>query len=331
VHRLLAFLLVLASLAVGAPSQSGNGGARSAPRLDFVPFERGPGLEPLLLPPDERLVYQASLDWGWLGANVGKVTMEARIEDLDDGVFVPAAADAGSEPPTLEGQMAWMSIHAEGDYTLYSMDATISTRILPQDWPRFTYRSVSQGSDLRRRELMIGAKDGVPTTSFRKDTSRKDGPEGQRVWKDWTTREVPKGTLDMLSAVYMARTLQRRDLRLVRFPLIDKSTLWQVTISRGRSRKIETAAGTFDAIEILIEPAIDPSETVDEKGKKKEEKFEGLFGIHGSIHMWVERRTGIPVRIQGDLPVGPLTMEVDIRLEKYHGTPREFRPLPEDD
>ena len=40
--------------------------------------------------------------------------------------------------------------------------------------------------------------------------------------------------------------------------------------------------------------------------------FEGVFGIHGTMHLWAERHTGIVVRIQGDLPLGPMTLAVDV-------------------
>jgi hypothetical protein len=89
---------------------------------------------------------------------------------------------------------------------------------------------------------------------------------------------------------------------------------------------METAAGTFDVVEIVLEPSAYPGEDLEEE---KQEKFEGLFGIHGSIHLWADRTTGIPVRIQGDLPIGPITLGIDVGLKSYEGTPPGFGPVDE--
>ena len=43
------------------------------------------------------------------------------------------------------------------------------------------------------------------------------------------TREIPPGTLDMLSAVYLARTMVREGVENVSFPLVDKQKLWNVS------------------------------------------------------------------------------------------------------
>ena len=42
---------------------------------------------------------------------------------------------------------------------------------------------------------------------------------------------------------------------------------------------------------------------------------------------WVERETGVPLQISGDIPVGPLNLGISVLLQSYSGTPPEFRPL----
>jgi hypothetical protein len=46
------------------------------------------------------------------------------------------------------------------------------------------------------------------------------------------------------------------------------------------------------------------------------------------MHLWVEKHTGIAVRIQGDLPVGPLTLGVDVELESFSGTEAALTTVP---
>jgi hypothetical protein len=56
----------------------------------------------------------------------------------------------------------------------------------------------------------------------------------------------------------------------------------------------------------------------------KSEKFKGLFGIHGSLSIWLEKETGVPVSIEGILPAGPLNVGINLRLKGFRGTPEGF-------
>ncbi len=309
--------LLLGLLAAVAP-QDGTESAPIDPVDDPFLIDRGEDLVSLRVPRDEALRFSVSVDFGLLDTVLGKVTMKSEVEPYRESLLVPGGTDGGEALHT-----AHLSVHAKGDYSLYSMDATIDTRILPQDWPRISYRYVHEGSENRRREILLGIREEKRQSSYRKDT-KKGAPRGTRIWRDPAYREIPAGTLDMLSALYLTRSLVTDELRVVRFPLIDKHRLWQLRITKGRRKRMETAAGTFDVVEILLEPSAYPGEVVDEE---KKEKFQGLFGIHGSIHLWAERKTGIPVRITGDLPLGPLTIGIDVELQSYKGTPTAFQPL----
>jgi hypothetical protein len=136
---------------------------------------------------------------------------------------------------------------------------------------------------------------------------------------------VPEGTLDMLTAVFQARTLIREKKESLTFPLVDKDRIWKLCLRRGQERRMETTSGTyFDVVEVVLEPEPYPGETVSEKA----ERFEGVFGINGTIHLWVEKHTGVAVRIQGDLPVGDvITLGIDVVLDSYSDTPEGFAPV----
>jgi hypothetical protein len=56
-------------------------------------------------------------------------------------------------------------------------------------------------------------------------------------------------------------------------------------------------------------------------------KFQGLFGIQGAIRIWFDARSGVPVLIQGELPIPvPLVGDLDlsVRLKKHSGAPGGF-------
>lgn len=290
----------------------------SAPALPPGPyrFEPGAGVPALLIPRAERLVYRAYLDTGIFMANVGTVTQTCAVVERGPSVL--------ETDPAPAGETASIQLLASGSYAWYELESTLETRILPQDWPRLTYQSVSKSSQTRRREILLGTKDGKPISSYRGDT-KNGAPAGTRIWRQPKERSVPAGTLDMLTAVFQARTLIREKKDTLSFPLIDKDRLWKLRLRRGEERRMETVDGTyFDVVEVVLEPEPFPGETVSDKAQR----FEGVFGINGSIHLWAEKKTGVAVRIQGDLPVGDLiTLGIDVVLDSYSDTPEGFAPV----
>jgi hypothetical protein len=282
----------------------------------FVP---APGVAGVVLPREERLTYKAYLDLSVISSHVGTVTQTCSVVDQ----AVPLIL---AQPASPAGEAASIKLEAEGSYAWYKLESTLETRILPQEWPRLYYQQVTESSrGTRRREVLLGLRDGKSTASYRGDTD-KGAPDGTRIWRTAQERAVPAGTLDMLTAVFMARALIREKQERMTFPLIDKTRLWNLTLRRGAERRMETGAGEFDVVQVVLEPEAYPGEALEEKKKQ----FEGVFGIHGSIHLWVDKKTGIAVRIQGELPIsdGLITLGIDVMLDSYAGTPPEFAPLP---
>ncbi len=297
-----------------APEKSAGAGAEAQPTPFQVPV--GPKLF-LEMPRDEKLSYRANISVAFVDSTVGEVVQVSKVEPYKRSVLLPTKGSGAAQ------EQATMEIVAKGGYALYELKTKISSRHLPQGWPAITYNYESTGSKRRRRQNLIGMRDGKPASSSRRDTSR-GAPEGARIWKEPRYREIPENTIDMLSAVLMTRTLIRDGLDELRFPMVEKDRLWEVVLSRGEQKRMRTPAGEFDVIEVLLQPGPYPDE---EFAEEKVRKFEGLFGIHGTIHLWVEKHTGVPVRIQGDIPAGPVTLGVDVLLKSYEGTPADFTPV----
>ncbi len=301
------------------PSDTSAVQVGSAAKSDYLVRAKD-GSTLLLLPRDEKLTYRVDVDIAFLEAALGKVTQVSRIEPYEPSVLLQGT---GPSSASSARESAHLSIHAKGDYALYSLDSTLETLHLPQTWPSIVHRSSSDGTTKKRREIMIGMRGGAPASSYRRD-SKKGARKGTRIWREADERNVPADTLDMLSAVFAFRTLIRSDQEELVLPLLDKDCLWQLTLKRGDERRIKTAAGTFDAVEMVFVPAPWPEEDIEEDSQ---ESFEGLFGMRGSIHVWVEKKTGVTVRIQGELPAGPFTLGVDVVLDAYEGTPADFAPI----
>ena len=280
----------------------------------------GPDVPKLRIPRGEELVFEVEVSALLIEATLGEVRMESGVEPYRTSLLLPGGGgDSGKET-------GWLRASARGTHQLYKMEALIESRFLPQAWPRVVYRYDHRGSEVRKRELLIGQKEGErggvrPRASYRSDTDR-GAPKGTRIWGETRSRRLPsEWTLETIGAVYMMRGLVLDDVEEFTFPLLTKLKLWNVTVKRGKTAVIDTPAGSFDAVQLVLETERHP----EEEGVSPEE-FEGLFGIHGTITVWACAKTGVPLRVMGEVPAGPIDIECDIRLKSFSGTPAEFAP-----
>jgi len=292
------------------------------------------GLPPVAVPADEELVFSVVLDLGWLGEpRVGTVTLSSRVEEGGEGDrAVPTVGHLGSR--------------AEGAYLGYRLDHQLGLRLREEGWPRIDYSDTQNGSRSRERRILVGSREGRTVAIYERDGHCKqkkcrieehmrDGRflhergyhcpgcklTEHRVWRPPVSREVPGDTVDMLSAVSLARSGLREGREEITLHLINKDELWVVTVLRGERRMVETPSGRYAAREVKLIPTHAPGEEDDD-----DKKFEGLFGLHGSIQIWFHDETGVPVSIRGTIPVGPLKFGVRVELERYRGTPPAFAP-----
>lgn len=303
--------------------------------------DRGEDALPLWIPPAEELEYDVRIELGFLGrVRVGGVTLSTGIEEHRSGLPLPGQA------PSPGGQMAgWLRSYAKGGHLGYELRHELRTRVLPQDFPRFVLSDVQEGSEHRKRELRLGVREGAGLASYRHDShcsgcDRREHFVGSalpfgspshckkckrgehRVWREYEERAIPAEAVDLLAAVYLARSFLRERLESTTIPIVDKKRVWNLGISRGRSGRVKSDAGEFECTEILLQSTRPESEPDDG------ERFAGLFGIRGDLHIWMESATGVPVMIAGDLPVGGIMeLGVDVRLSSFQGTPPAFQPL----
>lgn len=322
--RLAAALLLAAPLLPEEPPAKSNGAraAEAAYRID-----RGPDELALLVPRQEMLEYGVRIELGLLGSpRVGSVTIETRVEPL--GASSLLVREAGEQE---RGERVVIEAVAEGSYKLYEVRDTISTLILPGEWPAIIHRKVVSGSDHRRRDLTLGTREGVFQAEYRSD-HHCDGCDSRahfleptwpwqeeshcsgcrraehRVWKEPRTKSVPADALDMLSGILLARSMVSQGAQRLSFKLLDKLELWLVDVELGERARHKVGAGTFDAVEIRLKTRPPPDDP------KRADDFEGLFGIQGTISMWFDERSGVPVLIAGRVPAGPLELNVRVEL-----------------
>ncbi|MCZ6688046.1 MAG: DUF3108 domain-containing protein [Planctomycetota bacterium] len=148
---------------------------------------------------------------------------------------------------------------------------------------------------------------GDPTNGHCED--RHCGRMEHRHWSLRDTIPVTGPTYDPLSAVLFGRrselSLQKRSLRVV--TLVD-DRLWEITIRVQDGGEVEVPAGIFDCLLLHLDPKI-----LNPKPWKKDEKFEGPFGLQGDIRVWLDKEKLRPIKVRGRVPLG-LIMDAEVRL-----------------
>ncbi len=298
-------------------------------------IDRGEGQIDLVIPRDEVLEFDVLLDVAVIGeTKVGDFRLSSGVKNIGGGLPMPGRPSAG------KAESGWIQSKAWGHYLGYSLDHQIKMRTMPQPWPSVIYTDHQTGSENRKRELKYGIKDGERMSWYRsnrhcKGCDRKEHfVEGgwfsgdhhcegckraeHRVWKEPKERTIPEGSVDMLSAIFLSREMIRLGMPEMSFPLIDKSRTWNVKLKRGLSRTRSVPGGKFRCREVKL--IAEPS-TENDKGSR----FEGLFGIHGTISIWLHEKTGVPVEIGGLVPLGPMDIDVRLGLTRWKGTSKEFQ------
>ena len=306
-------LVLLAALGVQEPDSD-----RDPEPAGPLIVDLGLELPALRVERDEELVYAVRVLGG---VEVGTLTLRSGVEP-----YRASTLDLDAERETGREQ-AWMEARAVGDYVVYSMDTSIESRHLPQDWPRMITRYHQTGTERRRREVKTGLVEGVPTASYRGDTSA-GAPEGQRIWRPTVSREIPAAHVDTLSAIWAVRSFLRDGAEVRELPLIDKQRVWTVELRRGERRVQKTAAGEYATVEVQLSAR--PAEG-EAWAEAEGAEFRGFFGLP-RLRLWFCERTGVPVRIEGAVPIGDFDLDVDITLVRASRAPEGFgEPLPEAD
>jgi hypothetical protein len=304
-------------------------------------FQRTEGQLAVWVPKAEVLEFDVLVDLPVFGkVTAGQVVLSARVEPYVSGLLV------SNQPAAPREWMASIESVATGSHLGYSLREELKTRLLPQVFPHIYYTDVQTGSENRRKELKLGTQDGKYVDLYRNDghckgcnnrehfidsnwlwgkPSHCDGcKRGEhRVWRPSKTRDVPEGTLDMLSAVYLARTMVREGRAQQTLSMVDELKLWNVELTQGERKRIEVPAGKFDCVEVRLKSSVPPGEPPPKDG------FEGLFGLKGTIQVWLDAQYGVPVQIQGEFPIKLLssTLDVYVQLKGFRGSAKGFEPL----
>ncbi len=129
------------------------------------------------------------------------------------------------------------------------------------------------------------------------------------IWERRSEHKQAGDARDMLGAVYMARMVDLSGPKRT-FRVVDGDNVYDVDVVGVGRERITTEAGTFKTRVLALEPRY--VSTTDPDGPRKQ-RFHGLFGLTGTIRIWIDEASSTPVRIRGTIPFGvDLNAEVDL-------------------
>jgi hypothetical protein len=252
------------------------------------------------------------------------------------GTEGPSTVEAGADSHGLIGTIDTL---AKGGYLGHEVIHSIQVRWYVGTHPRIEIQEELRGSRSSNRVVRIGEIEGKWQVEYGRDRHCKDCQDKRhyvegflpwskpshcdgcqrldhRVWRPYEYLEVPQDAIDMVSALYFARGFLLSDQEETDLSLVNHDELWSVRLRRGGTRTVETPAGKFDCMRVLIGPRLAAGEALD---GEHAERFEALFGLHGDIGVWVDRRGGFPVVIEGSAPFGPFDVAIKASLVSRTG------------
>lgn len=330
-HLFYSLVLLASALGSGPAEVSATGGAAEVeavrPANATAPIPSA--LQLAQLPFGETLVYRGRVKKAGLTFDIGRAFLRASHDD--------------------EGR-PFLEARAHGEKFGYELNTRITSMLEEVTLRPAVHLVAERGTERRTKKLVFreGGADFVrlkhckdedceDPAHFIKQANMRGGliPWGteqvhcgdadckHREHYEWRTRlehdyEVPY--FDLLSAVYLARQVEfSPGAEPVVIPIVNDKRRWSVKVHARRTKRMKVAAGTFDAVEVILEPAAADTARAKSEGDEDDagdEKFQGLFGLNGAIQIWLDRETRRPIKIEGSLPFAFLDLHAEIELER---------------
>lgn len=294
--------------------KAGNSADEPAP-APAVAIESLAGIEPAALPLGERLVFRATVEWK--GAQV-------LVGHLELGSFHD------------ENNTTVLHARGKGDRFGYTIDQQITSRLDRSSGQPIAYTNVQRGSEHHTKQLdfkedkitysrrehcrdpkckdknhevaEVEWKGPIPWGTRSKHCGDRDcGTAAHELWVTKKVHEVDEPYVDLLTSIYVARTASfPEDGSPMIIPAVNDDHRWLVEVRQMQQKELTVSEGTYDAIELSLTPLAS-----DGDAKKR---FKGLFGIHGTLRVWIDSVTRKPLLIQGTLPISVLDLKARIEL-----------------
>jgi len=210
---------------------------------------------------------------------------------------------------------------ALGRYLVYTLDIRLSSFVGPNRLRSLAFRRREVGTEKREYKVIFDRKkqQGI----YRRKPGNFTSVEEMDA-APWETRSrfpLSGEVNDILYTLYFARNIGDKVGNKGYYSFVEKDYIWKALVTVTDEQRIAIGrAGTFDALKIAIEP--DYRDQPEMGGE-----FSGLFGVQGSLELWVDKKTRIPLIVKGSVPFAYLfhptvsVILIDYTLSASGGTP----------
>jgi hypothetical protein len=273
------------------------------------------GIVPAALPLGERLVFRATVEWKGAHLLVGYFELAAWTDS--DSKKVLSGRGKGERFGYELDQRIVSVLESDGVRPLSFLNIQRGSEhhtkklIFQDDKIHYFKQSHCRDKECEKQEHLISEvawKGPIPWGTKKAHCFQKDCKNSHHeIWFERETHKVDEPYVDLLTAIYVARTATfTPEGESLIIPVVNDDSRWFVSVKPLRREKLKVEEGEYDAIELSLSP-------ISSDGDKKK-RFKGLFGIHGTLRVWIDCVTGKPLLISGTLPISILNLQARIEL-----------------
>ncbi len=214
---------------------------------------------------------------------------------------------------TYNGMEAYrFDARALGRYVIYTLDVRLSSIVDASSLRSRVFRRRELGTEKRDYKIVFD-RDAMKATHYRKRGKFATAEEMEAApWEKRSVFAIHPEVNDILYTLYLARNIGDAVGARKYYWFVETTYVWKTLVTISGEEKIHLGkAGTFDALRINIEP---------DYGRQPEKgaKFSGLFGVAGSLEVWVDKKTRIPLVVRGQVPFAyVLHPTITVALKDY--------------
>ena len=280
-----------------------------------VAVESLAGIEPAALPLGERLVFRATVEWKGAQVLVGHLELGS-FHDENNTTVLHARGKGDRFGYTIDQQITSRLDRSSGHpvaYTNVQRGSEHHTKQLDFEEGKITYSRREHCRDPECKDknhdvAEVEWKGPIPWGTRSKHCGDRDcGIAAHELWVTKKVHEVDEPYVDLLTSIYVARTASfPEDGSPMIIPAVNDDHRWLVEVRQMQQKELTVSEGTYDAIELSLTPLASDGDS--------KKRFKGLFGIHGTLRVWIDSVTRKPLLIQGTLPISVLDLKARIEL-----------------
>lgn len=201
---------------------------------------------------------------------------------------------------------------ALGHYIIYTLDIRLQSTIDAGSLRSLYFHRRQVGSEKWEYEVVFDREARRGTYRRKKGDFKTVEEMDVAEWDEPKSFPFEGDLNDILYTAYFARDIGDKVGTSRNYYLVEKDYVWKVLVTIVEEKVLDLGkAGKFDAIRLAVQPDYS-------KDKETEKDFAGLFGVEGSLILWVDKKTRVPLIVQGRVPfVSVIRPTITVKLQDY--------------